>query len=233
MVMIQEKAKISDPVKGVPVADHAFVFYSDGHGYCAVTAHNIKEGRLGLGRVVSMSSIAERFARYTGAGKKMTLLPPSVIVSSERDLVWTSRPRFAPMWFSVDGHKRAFRVWWPNLLWVADKKRGSLRIFALGSTKRPTLNSPVYHAPLMNIGNNGDLCVGSARPPRFMDESRLAEIEACIFDSNFTHVNHTATARGVRTNKQHLAFWKGKEASGQRCRVCELVRFGTLEDVLK
>jgi len=161
------------------------------------------------------------------------LLPETVFVSNRRMFAWTSPSRYAPMWFSINGRQWANRVWWPNLVWIASKEQRRLKVFAVGRSSRPTLETILYHAPLMNIGDDGDLCEGSAKLPRRLDESRIGDIEACIYDSNFTHVNHEHTIKGCRGNRGHVAFWRQKEKMNTPIRVAELVRKGTLGEVLK
>ncbi|MEM7505075.1 MAG: hypothetical protein AAF417_23835, partial [Pseudomonadota bacterium] len=157
MVSVVKELKVSEPVRGVPVAERAYVFYENGSGYCAVTEHRVKEGRLGLGKIVSMRSIGDRFAKMTGAARPV-ILPENVIVSGSDTFAWQTKARQDRMWFNVNGRRFAYQVWWPNLLWIGTKVRRGLRIYALGSGARPTASTYIYHAPLMNIGTGGHLC---------------------------------------------------------------------------
>jgi len=232
MVSVVENVNLSEPVRGVPVADVAYVFYHDGNEHCAVTQHRVREGKLGPGRVVSMRSISERFAKITGSNATC-LLPERVFISNQKMFAWHTQAHYAPMWFSINGQQWAHRVWWPNLVWVVDKQQRRLRLFAVGRSTRPTLETVLYHAPLMNIGGEGTLCEGSARLPRRLDEGHIGEIEACVFASNFTHVNHDQTLKGIEGNREHVAFWRRKEKLKDRVRVAELVRKGRLGEVLK
>jgi PRTRC genetic system protein B len=231
MVTIAKDVDVSDPVRGVPVAERAYVFYDNGSGYCAATEHLVRNGKLGLGKVVSMRSIGDRFARITGNDRPI-LLPENVVVSGGSKFAWYTKARRDDMWFNVNGRRFACRVWWPNLLWIASKSNRQLRIFALGRGSRPTAESTVYHAPLMNIGGGGHLCEGSARLPRRIDEEHIAEIEACVYESNFTHVNHDQTIRRAKTNKDHIAYWRRVEKEKRRVRVSDLVKIGKLGDIL-
>jgi PRTRC genetic system protein B len=232
MVHVVEQANFSEPVRGVPVAKRAYVFYHDGSDYCSVTQHEVREGSLGPGRVVSLKGVGERFARMTRSDAPC-LLPDNVFVSNGRMFAWVTTSRHAPMWFSINGRQWAHRVDWPHLLWIAYKDRPRLRVFALGRASRPRLDTVVYHAPLMNIGSDGSLCEGTARLPRRMDESRLADIESCIYDSNFTHVNHDKTLKGRPGNREHIAYWGDQEKLAASVKVADLVRRGTLAEVLQ
>lgn len=232
MVNVVEKVQFSDPVKGVPVADRAYVFYNDGSGCCAATEHTVRQGQLGPGRAISLRSIGTRFSRITG-NDDLCVLPSEVFISNQHIFAWHTVSRCAPMWFSVGGRQFALRVQWPHLVWIANRRDRSLRVFAVGRSSRPTLDTILYHAPLMNIGGNGRLCEGSAKLPRQLDEGHLREIEACVFESNFTHINHAATLKGAEDNKTHVAFWRNKERLDDAIKVKDLVRAGTLREVLR
>lgn len=230
MVEIVKRVELSEPVKGVPVADRAFVFYTDGHSHCAVTQHRIQQDRLGPGRVVSMRSIGETFARLSKSDAPL-LLPPEVFVSTGEIMAWTTANRCAPMWFRIGGRRFSYRVEWPALLWWVNKRRRQLRVFALGRNTRPTKQTVLYHAPLMNIGGDGVLCQGTAPLPRRLDETRLRAIEESLFDSCFTHTNHDKTVKHGDSNKAHVAYWRGKERSKGAVRVSELVRYGRVAEL--
>jgi PRTRC genetic system protein B len=232
MVSIVEDLNMSEPVRGVPVAERAYVFFHDGTEHCAVTQHRIRNGKLGPGRVVSMRSIGDRFARITGSDK-VRLLPENVFISNQRLFAWVTPARYDAMWFSVNGRQWAHNVWWPNLLWIAERDTHRLRVFAVGGSGRPTMETILYHAPVMNIGGSGLLCEGSAQLPRQLDEEHISEIEACVYESNFTHVNHGQTLKGIKGNRGHLAFWRDKEKLKDRVRVAELVSKGRLKEVLR
>lgn len=231
MVAITESVNLSNPVKGVPVAKVAYVLYEQNGGVCAATRHPVEKGRLKLGRVIALNTMSRELAAQEPRGS-VTLLPPSVVVSSASLVAWTSRKRLGEMWFHVGGKHTAFRVFWPDLIWLADRQKRGLRVFALGSARRPTLDTRLYHAPLMNIGQAGHLCEGSATLPTTLDVAAIPAIEACLFESCFTHVNHQHTIKGGADNKRHLAFWRGKSRQRTPVRVKELMQYKRLGEVL-
>lgn len=232
MVQIVDKINVSDPVRGIPKAAKAYVFYETDRETCAVTEHQIKDDRLGAGRVVSLRGLGERFSRLNRTDTP-TILPKSVFLSTGKAFAWTTSARLAPMWFSIGSRQWAHRVWWPNLLWIVNRQQRDLQVFAVGRGGRPSIETPIYHAPLMNIGANGTLCEGSAQLPRRLDETQIPQIEACIFDSNFTHINHGKTLKGGADDRQHIAFWREKEQTGQRVRVGEMTRIGRVGERIR
>lgn len=231
MVAISREIDYSDPVKGIPTAALAYVLYEQNGSVCAATKHEVVDGRLQLGRVIGLDMLARDLASKEAAGA-VELLPPSVLVVSPSLLVWTSPQRFADMWFRVTGRTVCYRVWWPRLVWLADRRGRGLRVFALGGGGRPTLRTRLYHAPLMNINAWGTLCEGSATLPPSVNIATMAEVEACVFESCFTHTNHDKTMRGGADSKRHVAFWRDKGRTRERVKVSEMTPYKRLEEVL-
>lgn len=232
MVSVNKNVDVSKPVKGVPKPVLAYVMYKDEGGFTSATKHVVTDEKLGLGRVVSLSYLADEFENAGAGISDLELLPESVFVNSRETLAWVSKAEKRAMWFNLGGKRRGFNVWWPHLIYIADKKRNSLRVFAVRNAKRPTLDTKLYHAPLMNISDDGVLCAGSARLPRKLCVETLDRIEACVTDSCFTHVNHRETIRGISTNSEHVGFWRGKEKAKGRVKVGDLNQRGTLAEVL-
>lgn len=231
MVQVVTNTLLSKPVKGIPTPSVAYVLYEANGGVCAATRHEIEEGALGIGRAISLRSLGQEFARVDESGHT-ALLPANVLASSASVIVWTTSSRVAPMWFHVMGRHRAFNVEWPHLLWILERRKRVLRIFALGSGRRPCADTRVYHAPLMNIGPNGSLCEGSAQLPRDLEVANLEAVQACVYESCFTHVNHERTLKGGADNRQHVAYWRAKERARESVRVSELNYVGVLKAVL-
>lgn len=96
------------------------------------------------------------------------------------------------MWFRIK-KPVSLKVTYPALLYVVHKQKRKLKIVALDSDNRPTLDSNVYIPPLMNIDSNSDLCIGNATLPDIRDESSIKEIVDSLTASNFTHVNTNIT----------------------------------------
>lgn len=232
MVKVIDKVNLSHPVNDVPKATTALVFYERDGIPSAVTEHRIVNERLRPGRVVSLDRVGDRLDELNGQQERK-LLPESILLRDGDMFVWWTKPRLAPMWFRVGTAPISYNVRWPSLLWVYGRRERSLRVFGLGSSQRPTMKSPVYHAPLMNIGSRGHLCEGTAVLPSHGDEWSTEDIEACVFDSFFTHVNHDKTLKGRDGNKAHQAFWREKGKSKEAVWVKEMIRIGRVEDVIR
>jgi len=229
------KNNLSSISNSTPSPLFSLVFYgvkSERGGFCGVTKHEINNGIIGTGNYVDLEQVKDLFTE-----KEDTLLlrNANVIAENSRYIVWVSPPRKSPMWFRCSGSKPVrFDVHWTRLLFVASKK-GSLSVFALSTNKTPDLNTIVYHAPLMNIGSTGSVCQGTAKLPEIIDTTTLSDIEDTIYTSFFTHVNHKQTLNTSSngcTTPQQFKFWKKKAKTGDKVLAKEMVKFGTLKDVL-
>ncbi len=220
----------------------AIVMYNDdrnGHTVCA-TRHQVRENNtLSLGRVISAAQVAKVFAGLNTGQSTLSnlILPESVLVDSPDRLVWYKRRFVGEMWFRVGQKPECFVVEWTPLLFMADKEHHALRVFALGTNSRPGPETRIYHAPLMNINDHGDLCQGSAQLPAEISVATIGACEASLIESQFTHVNHDHTLRSKTSNAQHVDFWRRKArtktARPQRVRTHELCSAGRLVELLE
>lgn len=193
----------------------AVVIYEDGHGFASTaTRHSItRQNTLSLGRVISLPTILNEMSELVSnqCGQK-SILPEKVLLDSEQKIVWYTRRNVAPMWFRSENGALSFRVEWPPLFWVVSKSNRSLKVFALPTSSRPTDNTKLYHAPLMNVSEDGVVCQGTAKLPEHIGVSTLGLCEDVIYDSQFTHVNHDVTWRNGASNLEHMDSWRKRAA---------------------
>ena len=199
----------------------AFVVHSNGKD-TLVTKHPVFDGSMGKGDLVSPFELDAVVSDFKMSEQKSSrskqdrpsLLSERVLMETHQYVVW-----YAPSSVRVKlvkgkgGKLHRLRVVWPSLLFVAHKSNKSLSVYGLAFKRRPKLSDPVYAAPLWNIYNSHNLCLGSARLPDEISPISIEEMENCIFDTVFTHTNRdhrefrdTAT-HGVA--KFYLEFWKG------------------------
>lgn len=182
----------------------------------ALTTHEIThtEGgsvQMGAGRLLGLQDQQALLDILVGSlSDESTYLPPEVISYSAAQLAWMVPGRVRPMWFRVGKRTLRLEVPWPNLLFRVD--RGSLEVAAFKRATRPTADTPLYHAPLMNIHSHTALCPGNALLPQGCSLAHRAQYEAAVFDTNFTHVNHHHTlaldGRKSTSTTQHRRFWR-------------------------
>ena len=232
--MIVDDAPRIDSTERVPCAPYrALVFYGKPDATLALMSHPIDGGVFGDGVPVSPADLLnELMTDRTCSTSSVSLLPGNLLqVRGPTRFAWYTKAHERPMWFR-QREGRPLRVRWPALLWHLDDKR--LFVYALASNRRPTSTSRVYHAPLMNIADNGLVCLGTATLPADLGWHNLAGIESCIFDSYFTHVNCGNTVRGAgRDNDAHIAFWEQKADAHAPVYARDMIPFGPLSTALR
>jgi len=221
-----------------PILPHTAIILFGNHGddrISGATRHTIKDAQMGLGEYISPNEVVAFFAK--NHPQDLTINTPNLVAENDKHLVWYAQSCTKRMWFRVAGSKPlGLEVTWPTLLFVADKISFRLNVYALADDAFPTMDTDVYHAPLMNINGMGNLCLGSAKLPDIISKETMQEIEDTIYDSNFTHVNHRETLQIKNAKKQcdtktHLAFWKKKAKSKSPVSKKELVKHCQLREL--
>lgn len=172
-----------------------------------VTDEN-KEPVIGAGRLLIKEDVESLFRSLLKMqNNKVELLPNNVVSISEGHIAWTVPAKVRPMLFNIGsaGIKK-LNVPWPRLLIVANRQ-GKVAVSALKGRGRPSL----YHAPLMNVGANGDVCTGTASVPNECGIENMTAWESVIFDTAFSHVNNNSTlaldGKKEVDTAAHYRFW--------------------------
>jgi len=211
----------------------SFVLYGSGNNYSHITKHVVTNGELGLGRIIHPKTLLSHLNKLEAEPSCLDILPANVLLNSTDYLIWHKSSIVAPMWFRTPSKVSDYNVKWPPLLFCVNKITQSLQVFATATNKRPTESTRLYHAPLMNIDNAGDVCLGSAVLPNKIDFSTIDEIEKVITETQFTHTNHDETLRGGASNPQHMNFWKARHNTQARVKSSDLTFYLTLSSFLK
>ena len=121
------------------------------------------------------------------------LMPDNVLYVNPRGegmAIWHTPPMKQKLFFSKHVGIKDGPAYVPALLWKATKTQ--LYIFALITKKRPTANTPLYHAPLFNTSANGLVCIGDVKITS-LDTASLGQFikawQDFFFNSRFSHLN--------------------------------------------
>ena len=168
---------------------------------------------IGAGRPCTQRDVQDMLELLAGleSSQRIDWLPPELLAQGEDFRLWWTPSKVQPMWFLIQDKRLGLRVPWPTLLWLAHKK--TLWCAALSKNARPRQDTPLFHAPLMNIGAQGQVCIGTADIPDEHSADSQAAWEAIVLESNFSHVNHQKTLRREDTvsTDQQLSFWQSRE----------------------
>jgi PRTRC genetic system protein B len=202
-------------------ANRAIILYEADHRWgknggdgIAATIHPLQtvKGRLTIqpGVVVTMEAIQEAVLALSGApANQVEFLSETVLASSPTLLCWYHPACVREVYFKCIKEDKANElngkmVTWVPLLFIAKPKK--LHVFALGSSERPTLETPLYNAPLYNVSGDGSVCVGaSVNLPSVLSPSRIPELERAVYDTNFSHVSHAGL---THHENGHYGYWK-------------------------
>jgi len=186
-------------MNGAPQPTKAILVYDGlrGGGFATLHSVEMRNNR----PVVLPGTPVTRFG-LIGALEKLkpetalTLLPANVLAKGEGCLVWYSEPQRKKLYFRCAdlGGEFAKEVPLPGLVWMA--QQGALFVFAYAGNGRPGPATPLCFAPLFNVWDRGQVCVGSAEVPNAANSARTDAWESMFFDSAFTHPNMGRFVKG-------------------------------------
>ena len=143
-------------------------------------------------------------------------LPVDVLSRSSARLSWYVPGQRRRMWFRDGSRTESYEVPWPNLIFCAS--RDHLRLVAVTGRDRPTVDQPLFHAPLMNVHATTALCAGTAALPEGTGLADRPGYEHACFETAFSHVNHAQTLRlnkrGPVSSEAHVQFWRALARQG-------------------
>lgn len=226
--------------KETPKAQLAIFFYgvNSSSAFDGATRHHIENDIIQQGEYIEPNALLDLLSSKNS--QTLSLKPKCILAEDHEHLVWFSKKQKRKMWFrqaSSEDSVFSLNVVWPTLLFVANKRKNSLMVFALSSDSYPTEKTKIYHAPLMNISSTGVVCQGTAVLPKIITVACIEDVEATIYDSLFTHVNHfqTLTLGDDKkvSNTDHIRFWKKQEKLNQSSVKKFLVPFSSVGALLK
>jgi PRTRC genetic system protein B len=169
------------------------------------------------GQLLSRDTLTSLTRSLHGLPQKREILPANVLFYDAGRMVWHVPARLRPIWFSprlanlnktIGGLVQGLNgreVLYPPLLFVAEP--GDLFVFALTSNERPTADTPVYAAPVLNVYDTGHMCRGNVALPQSLAIADLAKWEAGLYDTQFTHSNYRAVTI-CKHPRGHDGLWR-------------------------
>ncbi len=94
--------------------------------------------------------------------KPKGILPPEVLhINPDKSsfVVWFTKAQKENLFFIDKLGIPCGKASIPPMIWKADE--AGLSVFALRDNKRPTIKTPLFHAPFFNIYTNGKVCMGT------------------------------------------------------------------------
>jgi PRTRC genetic system protein B len=154
--------------------------------------------QLGEGKPLTRNSLQEMLGVVLAADKTQIatlkqLLPSTVLYVDGRPgrnrLVWYTPAMRRNIHIEGTGKKiKKGMVWVPAMLYAVAGE--TLNVFAMATgTKRPEPGTKLYNAPLPNVYNEGNVCMGNVKKPaKIVEISELiAAWDKAFWNSEFTH----------------------------------------------
>jgi len=195
----------------------------------SITTHDIHHSSrgtvMGSGRLISDSDkqyLTDLLNEFEGDSNEW--LPSNLLMYNHQKMVWYVPSKKRNIFFSMKNKKQHYEVIWPSLIFFFDIHKG-LRIAAYASKGKPSLKQPLYHAPLWNIYNDTRVCTGSCETTNSVSLDAMSIWEDSIFNTNFTHENHTEVLAMPKNSKKkvnYLKFIKDKSKTGQPIKATEM-----------
>lgn len=199
----------------------ALLFHVDSRGsLLAVTTHKLVNASsapaLGPGTILSPEHERAILEMLTApdAQQPFALLPENILHTDRSSTLWWVPSAVRTMHVKTMAGYRALEVRWPTLVLQAVNR--TLRVAALAEDRRPSIDTPLFHAPLANVFANTTVCTGNATLPQACQPADVAAWEEVLFGTAFTHTNHSNTVRiegrsGVDTEAL-VEFYASREA---------------------
>lgn len=211
-------AQPSTGQKAEPTASFALCFFESDASIEGVTFHKVNDNKIQMGKYIDKDealNFVKRISSKDSSTPQSAWNSEDILIDTNRTLVFYRRSFKNRMWFRMPQGHFALNVPYPTLLYKVDRLTRNLNVWALDKDSRPTLDSKLYHAPLMNIDSNGELCQGTAPIPSELNNACRDKIVSALIDSNFSHVNHRNTLKikdeSSINNDIFVKFYKGLE----------------------
>jgi len=201
-----------------PKPTHAIVVFEGEHEGVFATRHDVSvdDGGpvIGAGQPMTgreVQQLYEDLLLKRRRSEPLDLLPPQVIAYLPGEaMVWVRKASVGPMHFNVGGKRLKLAVPWPTLLFAV--AGGKLYLAALQSDRRPTRSTRLYHAPLMNVWESGNVCLGTAAHPAEATLEARGGWKDAVTRSSFTHTAQPRTLRlpgkDQAATADQLKFWR-------------------------
>lgn len=180
--------------------------FCDVANVASASLHSIKDDALQPGAMISTTSLVKLLLSGNESGNTDDWLDSNILMDSANLLIWYQPVKMRPIVVrdnnTDNAAQQTFNVRFPATLFIFERNNTQLKMFALDSDKRPTLDSMLYQLPVGNVSPSGSLCFGNTLDyiPENPNSQNCHLIERCFFDALSTH-----------TNASHL-FLKDKES---------------------
>jgi len=165
--------------------------------------------------------------------KSRGLLPANVLHIDQRShghAIWYTPPQLVDLYFVDELNIPSGNCGIPGMIWKANAEK--LSVFAIKGKHKPNIDTPVYHAPYLNIYGSGAVCMGTvsiAISQTTSLEDFMGSWETYFFNSYFSH----SISGNNSTKSDTTALWRELAGNGKDFPQHELLKTSyTLKSLL-
>ncbi|MBU2722923.1 PRTRC system protein B [Acidithiobacillus ferridurans] len=145
--------------------------------------------RIRAGQPVSKEGLALLYEELMGGASLKFIDDRRVLAYDGRTLLFWLQPKKRKVFFDCDEPMGKVGGVTPHTgLVFSVNDHSTPAVFSVKGRARPTPESVLYHAPYMNVWDDGDICMGSVQAPK-TSTTCIDAWEAAFFRSVFTHPN--------------------------------------------
>jgi PRTRC genetic system protein B len=176
------------------------VYKSSSQSNYYLEAHGIDTaGRLHAGRPLRPETISDMVSVFYSERRDRihvsgiypeNLLHFEALQGGKYRMLWYRPQELRTMFFTKEHKLPSTKMWMPAMIYQVDGK--SFNVFAFKGNSRPVEATLLCRAPLMNVNDYGDVCLGDAKVPKpaiNTYQSLIQYWEDLLWRSIFSHVN--------------------------------------------
>lgn len=170
----------------------AILLYGNGDHVYYATRHAVQQSPDGApvilpGSPISEENLYDAYSELIGE-TSLQMLDKNTLAFNVNTLVFWSPPKVRHVRFICPEPMGSASGYAPHPGLIFVWKKHELSVFAVKGRKKPSLSTQIFHAPYMNLFEDGDMCLGNVVLPK-PEPCNVPACEAAFFQSYFTHAN--------------------------------------------
>ncbi len=172
------------------------VYYSSHESSIFLAQHPVEIAADGIPFLGAASLVDRSFLQKLLADLQGTLpveiLPDNVLARMIDSVCWWVPATTRVMYYMKDRSPELNALSggvFPQPALLFEARRSCLSVRALAENKRPDASTKLFRAPYWNVGDGGNVCLGSTRSPKEATVFSMKRWEDSFFESEFTHAN--------------------------------------------
>jgi PRTRC genetic system protein B len=158
--------------------------------------------------------------------KSRSLLPTNILYVNQQPngyAVWYTPPQEVSLFFidKLDIPSGKYKI--PAMVWKANAER--LAVYTVKGKSKPTAQTPLYHAPYLNVYHSGQVCMGTVHIA--ISKSECLEDFMSLWQQYFFNSYFSHSISGNNSTKSNTTeLWRSLAGTGKEFPQDELLKIG-------